>query len=272
MKTKDQILLENLYSNIILKEMEENDFFKGNVIGKKLYDSEGRITFDGYDTYYEYPDNGDKVRYDQFNKYIWNKNRTLIYKSSQRSTKGEEVMKFNEYGKIIYHKHPNGSEEITKYDDKGKIVYYKVTGENESKREREEFYEYKDDGAKNKTIRFPDGTEAVEKYKHGSLIYSKAPDGTEEFREYYTNDSYIRPVKTITTITPDGKERIAHYFEGGALKGIEDEKGITNFEYFNGKSRVAFSKTKNDDKEQNIRTSGKNLYVWNKRILSDTSV
>ena len=73
MRTKDQILLENLYSTILLKEEEKYDY-KGNVLGKKLYDSEGRMTFDGYN-YYEYHDNGDKVRYDELNKSVINKRK-----------------------------------------------------------------------------------------------------------------------------------------------------------------------------------------------------
>ena len=45
MRTKDQILLENLYSTILLKEEEKYDY-KGNVLGKNLYVWNRRILSD----------------------------------------------------------------------------------------------------------------------------------------------------------------------------------------------------------------------------------
>jgi YD repeat-containing protein len=231
MRSKDHMLLENLYNKILLKENEE-EYDDTHV---KIRDSDGKITII----------NDSKGR--------------LVYRKYPGGN--EEKIKYDDKGNILYHKHFNGTEEEFEYDDDGWQIYYKNPSGTQY---------FTDRTTNTDTTIFPDGKRDIKKYnggdedKHVNLIYHKDKEGTERFWEYDDTGNKLSSYRDS-----NGTKHEWKYDDEGNMIYRDDEHGKARYSFDkSGDRHLIESEGKNND-VHSIRydDEGGFKYFWNRRMI-----
>ena len=263
MKNNDQILLESLYSKILLKEEEniESNPPDKKTAGERIFDSKGK------EIYPTELQDGSACAYDD--------RQNLIYKRDKWGD--DERWEYDDDNALIYHKDESGNEMFKTFTNNSVKYFYKDSDGLESILYME-FWNDIDkldiDGIlKEKYTKNIHGSEVLEKWnKEGQIIYHKQYSELSA-RIHEKEYKYDKDGNCIYYRLDDDITRFIHHPKEGRLTVYSNNGNRENFSIYDERGIIVREKHiyKSEDIEDNLVYNNSWLKCnWKRRMIFDT--